>query len=178
MKITNAQVRSNEHQVMALFHQGKNFSAIAEVMGFWTTDKETGEKVPNRSVPYNIFRRVCQRETIENLEEIRAGDLSRINALLQALWPTIANPPHEWDMEAMSPRELEVRTTHFYKAVAEARALLAQKAKLQGLDAPQKIEAKVETVTREDFEKDLSAYLAGAHAAYEEYKASKETPSA
>jgi hypothetical protein len=69
-------VRERERQVTEMLRMGLDLDTIAEQLGY-----------ADHSAIVRIRDRVCKRHTIENLEEVRAIEIDRLDGLMQAVWP-------------------------------------------------------------------------------------------
>jgi hypothetical protein len=138
---------------------GKNFTEIAEIVGY-----------TNRGTAYEAVMRAIKRETLENVEEIRAGELSRIDAMLEASWPIAIATIETVDDEGnpLNPTIVAARMDHQLKAQATVLKLMERRAKyVGGLESPAQVDIKAEVTTPDQF----AAYLLGAREAYEAQRA-------
>jgi hypothetical protein len=74
-----------------------NFTEIAEIVGY-----------ASRGAAYDATMRAMNRETLENVDEIRSGELSRIGKMIEASWPTatVAIATANADGEPLDPKLL------------------------------------------------------------------------
>lgn len=125
-------VREREAGVMRLFKAGKTYDEICA---------ETG--LANRSSVATIVKRVLQRNVVEDVEEIRAVEISRIDEMFTSIWDeakTGSLPHQEAALKLMKERRkylpgLEAPQQHLIEVDQRVQALVLQ---LEAqLDAPE-----------------------------------------
>lgn len=121
---------------------GATWAEIAEALGY-----------PTPRVAMVATERALEKQlkNPEDREKMRQMDGARLNRLLRSIWSKAIDPDH--------PDQLI--------AVTKAREILAQHAKLYGLDAP--TEVIVHTPTREQLEAWVARVVAGGGVGVEEY---------
>ena len=115
--------RSVEHvekqaEALRLRKAGKTFEQIAQALGY-----------TNRGTAYQLVMQALKATIQEPADDLRKLEAERLDALLDALWPT-----------AIAGKWL---------AVDRCLAIMDRRAKLLGLDAPQR--RIIETYTRDAF---------------------------
>jgi len=128
-KATIAAARDKERRAVALHMAGMKFDDIAEQVGY-----------TNRGTAYETVMRAIRRETTQNVEEVRAAEIARLDELMLTLWP--------------KARRGELQ------AIDRVLKLMERRAKyLGGLEAPAKIDVTVEQITPDT----VAAFIEGAH---------------
>lgn len=152
-KSPKAVARDKERRALALFVEGKNFTEIAEIIGYYTN----GE--PDRSTAYETVNRAIKRERAKDVEEVREKQGAQIDALLATLLPVALTAP----LEAASEDPVTGQVTVIkdvpesqLKTVDRVVKLLERKARLFGTDEPMKVNLEADPAA------EARAFLAGA----------------
>lgn len=133
-KGSTAVTRERENRAVALLAGGKTFTEIAEIVGY-----------ADRGSAYNATFRAIRRETVDNVDEVRDLELSRIDRMVEASWPMATASITEFDKsgEKISPLLLSARMDNQLKAQATILKLMERRARyLPGIETP--IELKIE----------------------------------
>ena len=154
-----AEARERERKAVAAFQAGKNFTEIAEIVGY-----------TNRGTAHEAVMRCIRRETLENVDEIRAGELSRIDKMIEASWPTAtaAIRTTDADGEHLDGKLINAMMQNQLQAQTTILKLMERRAKyIGGLESPAQLDIKHEVATPDQF----AAYLLGVREAFEQTRA-------
>lgn len=111
-----------ERQVLELRRTGATWDAIAQVVGY-----------ASPASAYKAYQRAMTRTLQQPADELREAEIDRLDRLMRAYW-----------QEAIGSRdERGVVTAGNIRAADFILRVIDRRAKLLGLDAPQKIQAEV-----------------------------------
>lgn len=139
-----------QSEALRLRVEGKKDGEIAQILGY-----------SDASAARSSWQAALGRIDSPHAGQLREILSMRYEEIYANLLPTLRNPPHTWDTEQMSARELEVRSMHFFRANDVALKAFNQYAKLHGAEAPVKVEVEDVTPDRESFLEKLNAYVEG-----------------
>lgn len=130
--ISQRALRNHERDLRALKlrQTGMSYTDIARACGF-----------KSKQNAFAAVKTLINRHEAESVEELRAIENLRIDALQEMIWPDVT-PPDAETFERMDTKALIAAKASLLETVDRVLRIMERRAKLNGLDAPVQTENK------------------------------------